>query len=208
MNCHEDICFLGNWNFNDGQGTLSIEKTGETYKCIWKINKGNTEQEYLGIGMLVNNQLFISKFASKVPAAGVGLYSPIGDLRSNSALWASTQNFNTLGSGIALREDTSENFEGNYKVRYFIRGNESPTYDLRIIKNEKNNVYSLNWSVSDKVMLHGIGLISNGQLPLAYGGANFNYELVILNIDNENRLNSKCASLSNSSITEEVYIKC
>lgn len=207
MSCYEDICFLGNWNLNEEQGTLNIEKTEETYKCIWKINKEDAQHEYLGIGILVDNQLLISRFSNKVPVGGVGLYKPIGDLRSNSALWASTQNFNTLGSGIAVREDTSENLEGNYKVRYFIKGNETPTYDLRILKNEKNNVYSLNWSVNDKVMLHGIGIMNKGQMPLVYGGTNFDYELVILSIDNENRLSSKCALLSNSSITEEVYTK-
>ncbi|OAA84695.1 hypothetical protein [Clostridium ljungdahlii] len=208
MSYSEDICFLGNWNLNDEQGTLNIEKTGETYKCTWKINKEDVQKEYLGIGMLVDNQLLISRFSNKVHGGGVGLYRPIGDLRSNSALWASTQNFNTLGSGIALREDTSQNLEGNYKVRYFIKGNESPTYDLRIVKNEKNNVYSLNWSVNDKIILHGIGMMNKGQMPLAYGGTNFDYELFILSIDNKNRLSSKCALLSNSCITEEVYRKC
>lgn len=207
MSCYEDICFLGTWNLNEEQGTLYIEKTGETYKCNWKINKEDAQHEYLGIGILVDNQLLISKFSNKVPGGGVGLYRPIGDSRSNSALWASTQNFNTLGSGIALREDTSENLEGNYKVRYFINGNESPTYDLRILKNEKNNVHSLNWSVNDTVIFHGIGMVDKGQMPLVYGGTNFDYELVILSIDNENGLSSKCVSLSNSSITGEVYTR-
>ncbi|WP_368487942.1 hypothetical protein [Clostridium sp. BJN0013] len=111
MSYYEDICFLGNWNLNEEQGTLNIEKTGETYKCTWKINKEDVQNEYLGIGMLVDNQLLISRFSNKVHGGGVGLYRPIGDLRSNSALWASTQNFNTLDSGIALREDTSQDLE-------------------------------------------------------------------------------------------------
>ena len=29
MNCYKDTCFLGDWNFNEGQGTLSIKKIGE-----------------------------------------------------------------------------------------------------------------------------------------------------------------------------------
>jgi len=192
------------------QVNLNIEKTEETYKCIWKINKENTQHEYLGIGMIVDNQLLVSRFSSKVSVGGVGLYRQIGDLRSNSALWASTQNFNTLGSGIALREDTSENFEGNYKVRYFIKGNESPTFDLKIIKNEQSDIYSLNWSVNEEVKLHGVGMISKGQMLLAYGGINFEYELATFSIeinDGITILKGKYGSLNNG-LTEETLVRC
>jgi len=128
----------------------------------------------------------------QVPIAGVGMYNPIGDLRSHSALWASTQNFDILGSGIALRDETSENFEGNYKVRYFIKGYKSPVYDLKILKKEQSdNLYKLNWAVNDDVKLHGIGTINNGQMFLAYGGIDFEYEMVILSISNQSILNSK-----------------
>ena len=97
MNCYEEKYILGNWKFNDRKGILSIEKIGETYKCIWKIDKENTCYEYLGIGMFVGNKLFVSRHLKQVPMAGIGMYKQIGDLRSNSALWASTQNFDTLG---------------------------------------------------------------------------------------------------------------
>ena len=206
MNCNEDTCFLGDWKFNDEKDTLSIEKIGETYKCVWKINRENTQCEYLGIGMLVDNELFVSRFSSQVPVGGIGMYKPIGDLRSNSALWASTQNFNTLGSGIALREDASESFEGNYKVRYFIKGYETPAYDLNILKKQQsNNLYDLNWALDDEVKLHGIGMTHNGQMVLAYGGIDFEYEVVILSIGSERILNGKCTLLSN--ITKEIYTK-
>jgi len=208
MNSHEDTYFLGNWNFNDEKGTLNIEKIGETYKCIWKIDRDNTHYEYLGIGMVVDGKLFVSRYLNQVPVAGVGMYKPIGDLRSQSALWASTQNFDTLGSGIALRNETSENFEGNYKVRYFIKGYESPVYDLKILKKEQSdNLYELNWTVNDEVKLHGIGMINNGQMFLAYGGIDFEYEMVILSISNQSILNAKVALLSNGNISEEIYIK-
>jgi len=115
-----------------------IEKIGETYKCIWKIDREKTQDEYLGIGMFVDGKLFVSRYLNQVPVAGIGMYKPIGDLRSNSVLWASTQNFDILGSGIALREETNESFEGNYKVRYFIKGYESPVYDLNILKKEQS----------------------------------------------------------------------
>ncbi|AOR25112.1 hypothetical protein [Clostridium taeniosporum] len=208
MNCYDDTYFLGNWNFNDKKGTLSIEKIGETYKCIWKIDRENTHYEYLGIGMFIDGKLFVSRYLNQVPAAGIGMYKPIGDLRSNSALWASTQNFATLGSGIALRKDTSENFEGNYNVRYFIKGYESPVYDLKIIKKEQsNNLYELNWAINNEVKLHGIGTIHNQQMFIAYGGIDFEYEVVILSIRNQSTLNGKCALLRNNNLTEEIYIK-
>lgn len=209
MNCYEDTCFLGDWKFNEGQGTLSIGKTGETYKCVWKVNIEDTQQECLGIGMLVDNQLIVSRFSIPTPGGGIGLYKPIGDLRSNSALWASSQNFDTLGSGIALKEDTGESFEGDYKVRYFIKGKEAPVYDLKIVKKEHRDLYALNWAVNNEVKLHGIGILNNGQMVLAWGGINFDYELVILSIENNNTiLNGKCALLSSSTITEQVFTKC
>lgn len=210
MSCYEDTAFLGNWKFYNEKGTLSIEEAGETYKCVWKINQENAQYEYSGIGMFVDNQLFISRFSTQVPGGGIGLYKPIGDLRSNSSLWASTQNFNTLGSGIALREDRSESFEGNYKVRYFIKGNESPVYDLKILKKEQSDLYSLNWSVDDEVKLHGVGMVNNRKMVLAWGGIDFEYELVILSIKNEherNILKGQCAVLGSSTIVEEVLIK-
>lgn len=208
MNCYEEKYILGNWKFNDGKGILSIEKIGETYKCIWKIDKENTCYEYLGIGMFVDNKLVVSRYLKQVPVAGVGMYKQLGDLRSNSALWASTQNFDTLGSGIALRKERSESFEGDYKVRYFIKEYEAPIFDLKIIKKEQSdNLYYLNWSINNEIQLHGIGTIDNGQMFLAYGGVDFEYEVVVLSCENKSTLNGKCASVSNFSINEEMYIR-
>jgi len=207
MNFDEEKCIAGNWKFNDGKGILSIEKIGETYKCIWKIDKENTCYEYLGIGIFVENKLVVSRYLKQVPVAGIGMYKQLGDLRSNSALWASTQNFDTLGSGIALRKETSESFEGDYKVRYFIKEYEAPVFDLKIIKKEQSdNLYDLNWSINNEVQLHGIGTIDNGQMFLAYGGVDFEYEVVVLSCENKNVLNGKCASVSNCNINEEMYI--
>ena len=207
MNFDEEKCIAGNWKFNDGKGILSIEKIGETYKCIWKIDKENTCYEYLGIGIFVENKLVVSRYLKQVPVAGIGMYKQLGDLRSNSALWASTQNFDTLGSGIALRKETSESFEGDYKVRYFIKEYEAPIFDLKIIKKEQSdNLYYLNWSINNEVQLHGIGTIDNGQMFLAYGGVDFEYEVVVLSCENKNVLNGKCASVSNCNINEEMYI--
>ncbi|OOM14208.1 hypothetical protein [Clostridium saccharobutylicum] len=208
MSCSEEKYILGDWKFSDRKGTLSIEKVGETYKCAWKIDKENTCYEYLGIGMFVDDNLIVSRYQKEVAVAGIGMYMQIGDLRSNSALWASTQNFDTLGSGIALRNETSESFEGNYKVRYFIKEYESPTFDLKIIKKEQgNNLYELNWAVNNQVQLHGIGTIHDRQMFLAYGGVNFEYELVVLSIHNQGTLNGKSAPIRSCSVNEEIYIR-
>jgi len=214
MSYDEGTAFLGNWEFKKGceskelyQGNLKIEKSGETYKCIWKADGGNTQKEYLGIGILVDNQLFVARFPIQTPGGGIGLYRPIGDLRSNSALWASTKDFNVLSSGIALREDSSESFDGSYKVRYFVKGTEINNFNLNITKKEHNELYSLTWAIEDKVVLHGIGMINNGEMALAWGGIEFECEVIILSMENENALRGKCALLSNNSITEEIYTK-
>ncbi|WP_026884955.1 hypothetical protein [Clostridium beijerinckii] len=208
MNCYKEKCILGEWKSNGGKGKLSVEKIGETYKCTWSSDKENSNYEYSGIGMLLDDKLIVSRYLKQVPMAGIGMYKQIGDLRSNSALWASTQNFDTLGSGIALRNETSESFEGNYKVRYFIKEYESPVFDLKIIKKEKSDdLYDLSWSVNNEVQLQGIGMKYDRHMFLAYGGINFEYEIVILKIGNQDTLSGKCASIRNSSVSEEIYIR-
>lgn len=82
MNCYEDKYFLGNWNFCNEKGALNIEKAGETYKCLWKIYRDNDSYEYLGIGMFIDGKLFVLRYLSKIPMAGIGMYKPIGDFRS------------------------------------------------------------------------------------------------------------------------------
>lgn len=42
---------------------------------------------------------------------------------------------------------------------------------------------------------------------LAYGGIDFEYEVVVLSNLNENELNSKCVLTNNFSINEEMYIR-
>ncbi|WP_297421125.1 hypothetical protein [Clostridium sp.] len=211
MSYYEDKKFLGIWKYNTDNSILSIEKTGEVYKCLWKDSYTDDENKYLGIGIFVDNQLLISRYSAQVPGGGIGLYKPIGDLRSNSSLWASTQNPDILGSGIAIRENTCESFEGSYKVRYFIEGTESPVYDLSISKDDKNDLlYFLNWSLDEEVKLHGVGMVSNDQLILAWGGVIFDYELIILDIE-DNRgnviLKSKKAVLGKDTIKEEILTK-
>lgn len=208
MNSYEENRILGNWKFDNGKSILSIEKIGETYKCIWKIDKDNTCYEYLGIGMFVGNKLFVSRYLKQVPMAGIGMYKQIGDLRSNSALWASTQILGTLGSGIALRKETKESFEGDYKVRYFAKEYESPVFDLKIMKKEQNyDLYNLSWAINGEAKLHGIGTIDDEQMFLAYGGMDFDYEIVVLSNGDQNTLCGKSASISTCNINEEIYTR-
>lgn len=208
MNSFDEKYILGNWKYNDGKGVLNIEKIGETYTCMWKIDKEDVCYEYLGIGIIVDNRLIVSRYLKQVPVAGIGMYKQIGDFRSNSALWASTQNFGTLGSGIALRKETNESFEGNYKVRYFIKEYESPVFDLSIVKNGQNDrLYNLSWSINNEIQLHGIGTIDKEKMFLAYGGINFEYEVVVLSSGNKNTLSGKYASVSNCDISKEIYIR-
>lgn len=85
---------------------------------------------------------------------------------------------------------------------------ESPVFDLKIIrKDQSDDLYDLSWSVNNQVQLHGIGTTHDRQMLLAYGGINFEYEVVILNIDNQGKLSGKCASVRNSSVNEEIYIR-
>ncbi len=104
MSNDQSVGFLGNWQVKGKceneiiyKGNLKIEKTGETYKCHWRINE---ENEFLGIGILVDNQLLITRFPIQSLGGAIGLYKPIGDLRSYSALWASPKNINTIGLGL------------------------------------------------------------------------------------------------------------
>lgn len=210
----ENRSYLGNWNFkieSPVEGSLNIQKTGEIYRCLWKIERENTKHEYLGIGMIVNNQLLVSRFLMQTPRGGIGLYKPIGDSRSNSALWASTQSFNTLGSGIALRKDSgSDKFEGSYIVRYFLNGDEIAMFNLEITELNQNGLYTLTWAQENNVESHGIGMINNREMAFAWGDPNIDYELIILDsVDDEERkmLKGKCALLSNGNVMEEIYIK-
>ncbi|HEY1406091.1 MAG TPA: hypothetical protein VF857_05730 [Spirochaetota bacterium] len=218
MSDHENHTFTGSWNFTKTtangiirQENLTIEKIGQTYKCAWRIDEGNSQNDYAGIGMLVDNQLLISRYSIQAPFGGIGLYRQIGDSRSNSALWADTRDFHSLGSGIALRENVSDIFDGSYTVKYFMKGKETASFNLTIQKLENNNLYSLTWAKENTIVLHGIGMINNGQMALAWGQLSVDYELIILNIGKESGkliLHGPSALLSNPCTTEKIYSKC
>ena len=53
-------------------------------------------------------------------------------------------------------------------------------------------------------------MVNNGQLVLAWGDLDFDYELIILSIENisgETILKGRCALLSSGNITEEAFTK-
>lgn len=188
---------------------LLIEKTGETYKCTWKIEKDSMLLDYLGVGMIVENQLLVArvllnKLEDVIPRGGIGLYGPTGDSRSYSALWASIIEIGFLGSGIVWREDIGEEFEGQFKVRYVAKGKESPVFNLTIHKQAPQGLYKLGWAIDDKKMYHGVGIINGKKLVFAWGDTNFDWEFVILSLQDDKKvLEGEYGSLSCSSTRQE-----
>lgn len=213
MKSIQDKCFIGEWDLlYNYSSKLTIEKTGETYKCLWSKLEEPFEY-YIGLGLLLENRLIVSRAKLKnendsLPSGGIGVYRPIGDNRSNSALWAKMNNFDTLGSGIALRKETSSSFEGAYKVRYYLKGYESPVFDLKIDKRDDIDLYSLTWALNNDIALHGIGMLTDGAMALAWGETKVNWELVILNLENEeNILECSRGTQINNFIYKEKYKK-
>lgn len=198
--------FLGKWRLCDNKSILAIDEIGETYKCTWRISSDGYENEYLGIGMLINNKIFVSKFSKNVPKGGIGIYNPINNFRYISSSWASTQNFGVLGSGFACKQDMNKEFKGDYKIKYFIKENQSQIYDLNIRKSVNDKAYFLKWSIDEEEKLHGLGIVDNGTMILSWGEIEFKYELVILNIEKDCKLRAKYILLENN-ILEETYIK-
>jgi hypothetical protein len=208
--------FIGTWSLieeNEESATVTIEKTNETYKCTWSI-PNDSSTKFIGLGMLVDNQLLVSRIKQKsnidgLPSGGIGVYKPIGDKRSNCALWANMQNFDTLGSGIALRQETNDSFEGDYTVRYFQKMHESPVFNLKIIGHDTKEFYRLTWAIGEKLALHGVGAIINGNMALAWGQLDIDWELVILNFrHNDNScIHSSRVSLKDAVIREEILVR-
>lgn len=206
----------GKWCMHTGGGTstgsLSIEKTGETYKCVWSLDVV-PPQDYIGICMLVGRKLFVSRFKQRgadnnlMPLGGVCTYKPIGDQRSLAALWAGTDNFYSLGSGIAIRRERSESFEGSYEVRYFLGENED-RFELIIKQAKRKSLYSLNWAKKEQTLLHGIGMIVDGQMVTAWGELTVKWEVVILELEDKggfSLLNSKRVAQESNLVCEEVF---
>ncbi|MEG2892331.1 MAG: hypothetical protein RR840_03110 [Clostridium sp.] len=194
--------FIGRWKSRDTQDIINISKTDDTYSVRWGLENDDT-YSYQGIGIYVEGNLVVAKAPLKAIKYGIGIYKPIGDRKSNSALWASTQNKGILGSGIAIREDVSNNYEGHYKVRYFINGIESPLYDLDIVSSTKNT-YNLTWSIEGITKLHGTGIIDNSKMILAWGEIGFTYDVNIISINEFNRLNITYTRV-NGCINNEEY---
>lgn len=216
MSLGNKLSFQGHWTIIESSyfsGSLNIKKTGETYKCIWKLDNEESNT-YIGIGMLFGEKLIVSRFtkfndAEELPRAGVGVYISIGDNRSSSALWASTTDFNVLGAGIALRKETSKGFKGNYKVRYFLGETESPVFDVSIDSREGSDIFSLSWSLEGKQVHHGAGLTLEDQLIFAWGDLSVDCELIVLSMKNEDGklfLTSSQLAIQDNFVNKEVLV--
>ncbi len=216
MNYVDEIDFSGKWNMisptGSTPGSLSIERTNETYKCVWSLDVAPM-QDYIGIGMLVGRKLYVSRFKQRdtsnclMPLGGVCTYKPIGDQRSLAALWAGTDNFYSLGSGIAIGRERSEGFEGSYEVRYFLRENED-RFELKIEHTKSKSLYSLRWARKEQPFLHGIGMIVDGQMVIAWGELTVKWEVMILEFKNKedfSLLNSKRVAQESNVVCEEVF---
>ena len=214
MDSVTDKSYVGNWKMMKSQaciGSLKIEKTGETYKCSWVVFNDPLVQ-HAGVGMVVDERLLVFRFEKEknnnvLPKGGVGVYRPIGDKRSYSALWTSTQSLNDLGSGIAWSNNISESFEGEYRVRYFLKGHEIPVFNLKINKRESTELYDLSWSIEEELINHGIGTVLNNHMALAYGELSIDCEIAILSIikqDDKYILQCRHLLQSSNTVHEEI----
>ncbi len=194
-------------------GSLLIERTKETYKCVWSSSCKEHSEDYIGIGILVDHKLYVSRFIQRdihksvMPMGGIGVYKPIGDKRSFAALWAETDNFCSLGSGIVIRKESSEGFEGFFEVRYFLRENED-RFELKIEQAKSKSLYSLKWARKEQTLLHGIGMIVDGQMVFAWGELATEWEVVVLSVEKQEDsclLNSKRVAQESNLVCEEVF---
>ena len=117
---------------------------------------------------------------------GVGIYTPIGDGYSYSALWCSNKlPGGTLGSGIAIKNKKGKDFEGNYDVLYFVEQvtNDRP-FNVEIVK-EKDG-YKLTWFQNGKKLCHGMGYKVNESLCFAWGDNDAKFSCKIEDFLNDN----------------------
>jgi len=157
--------FCGNWK-NNGK-ILSIQKNEKTLSC--SLPRKN-------IGIIFNNDLVVSEFDDTAHSAGIGVYSPIGDGRSNFALWSSLGTKGQLGSGIALKCDESPGFAGEYNVRYFVGNHESASFLVKIVRAANEGIHKLSWFIDSNIVLHGIGFLINDSLAFAWGSTDRKFD--------------------------------
>ncbi len=155
--------------------------------------------------------MIVSRFKQQdqndMPMGGVGLYKSIGDQRSLAALWAGTDNFCLLGSGIAIRKVISETLDGDYEIRYFLNEQEDK-FDLKIEQRQNSEIFNLSWARKGHILLHGIGMIVDRQMVLAWGELATEWDVVVLSVEKKEDsclLNSKRASQGCNMVCYEVF---
>lgn len=156
--------FHGKWNYNEN--VLEIKNRNKTFHCSFA--KEN-------IGITFRDSLFVAEFDDNIMSGGIGVYSPIGDGSSNFALWSSANIIGSLGSGIALKSDDSEQFVGAYSVRYFIGKNETQSFTVKIEPTKNNDIYTLSWFQNEVKVLHGVGTMFGDSLAFAWGSIDYRY---------------------------------
>lgn len=179
-----DADYRGEWKSTmdvQPERILRFERTGETWGCEWRSTGGSILS---GIGMTVNGNIAAAMFDGRAGIGGIGMYRPIGDHRSVSAFWSSTQYPDTLGAGIAMRkENDSDGFPGIYTVRYFHKGKEANQFDLHI--EQSGECFGLRWEKAGVSHLHGVGIIVNGDMILAWGSTDMNFHVSAVAINGD-----------------------
>ncbi len=67
-------------------------------------------------------------------------------------------------------------------------------FELKIEQAKSKSLYSLKWARKEQTLLHGIGMIVDGQMVFAWGELTVKWEVVILEFENKESfslLNSK-----------------
>lgn len=166
--------FCGKWSNTEG-AEIEIEEYNRAYKCTLAQNN---------IGIMYRNSLIVSEFGEGAPMGGIGVYSPVGDGSSLYALWSSTKTGGLLGSGIALKADGKAEFCGDYSVRYFVGDNEAGIFSVTISLTLNPDIYGLLWSVDNREVLHGIGMMAGDGLAFAWGPKAVNFDFTRFYMEN------------------------
>ena len=81
-------------------------------------------------------------------------------------------------------------------------------FELIIKQARRKSLYSLNWARKAQTLLHGIGMIVDGQMVIAWGELTVKWEVVILELENKegfSLLNSKRVAQESNLVCEEVF---
>lgn len=190
--------FCGKWKSAEGI-EFEIKEYNKAFQCSL-VNS---------IGIIYRDSLIISEFDETAPMGGIGVYSPVGDGSSLYALWSSTKIGGLLGTGIALKVDSKAELCGDYSVRYFVGANEAGMFSVTVSRASNPEIYRLLWSVDNREMLHGIGMIAGDGIAFAWGpkAINFNFTRYSMDDADEKTVLTKTAKMSDMSLSSNKFMR-